>query len=90
MEIGMVVAGGQLYVRAYRGVRSRWYQAAREHGHGHIQVGDVRHDVAFRTEGVEPSADIDDAFRVKYGQSAHLLVAGAEARAATIRIVPAG
>ncbi|MFF3503275.1 DUF2255 domain-containing protein [Streptomyces sp. NPDC003247] len=30
VEIGMAVADGTLYVRAYRGVRSRWYRAARQ------------------------------------------------------------
>lgn len=29
-ELGMVTVDGQLYVRAYRGPSSRWFQAARE------------------------------------------------------------
>ncbi|MER7539069.1 DUF2255 family protein [Streptomyces sp. NPDC097704] len=88
VEVGMVTADGQLYVRAYSGVRSRWYQAAQQHGHGRIRVDGVTHEVLLRTEGIEPSADIDDAFRAKYGQVASFLLGNADARAATIRIAP--
>lgn len=89
VEIGMVVVDGELYVRAYRGVRSRWYGAAREHGHGSIRVGAVTRDVVLVTGGPEPSAGIEAAFRAKYGRVADALVASPEARAATIRIDPA-
>jgi len=88
VEIGMVVVDGELYVRAYRGVRSRWYRAAREHGHGRIQVGDVRRDVVLTTGDLEPPAGLEAAFRGKYGAVADALVASAQARAATIRIDP--
>ncbi|MET7695925.1 DUF2255 family protein [Streptomyces sp. NPDC005483] len=89
VEIGMVVVDGELYVRAYRGVRSRWYQAAREHGHGTIRLGAVLRDVALTTEGLEPPTALDAAFRTKYGPVADALVASPQARAATIRIDPA-
>jgi hypothetical protein len=89
VELGMVVVDGELYVRAYRGVRSRWYRAAREHGHGRIQVGGVGRDVLLETRGLELPAGIEAAFRGKYGQPAEALVASDEARAATIRIDPA-
>ncbi|MGW5781729.1 DUF2255 family protein [Streptomyces sp. NPDC003863] len=88
VEVGMVTADGQLYVRAYNGVRSRWYQAARQHGDGRIRVDGVTHDVLLRTQGIEPSAEIDDAFLSKYGQVASFLLGSADARAATIRIAP--
>ncbi|MET7695222.1 DUF2255 family protein [Streptomyces sp. NPDC005483] len=89
VEIGMVVVDGALYVRAYRGVDSRWYRAAREHGYGTIRVGAVRRDVLLTTGGIEPSEGLDAAFRAKYGPVAEALVASPEARAATIRIDPA-
>ncbi len=89
VEIGMVVVDGELYVRAYRGVHSRWYRAAREHGNGRIQVAAVTRDVLLETHGLEPSAEIDAAFRDKYGRPADALMASTEARAATIRIAPA-
>ncbi len=89
VEVGMVAVDGRLYVRAYSGVRSHWYQAAREHGRGRIRVGDVVHDVRFHTGEAEPSPAIDHAFRDKYGQVAAFLVDTAGAREATLRIAPA-
>ncbi|MBZ9645564.1 DUF2255 family protein [Streptomyces sp. PSKA30] len=89
VEIGMVVVDGELYVRAYRGVRSRWYRAAREHGHGTIQVGGVTRDVLLTTRDLEPPAGLDAAFRGKYGPVADALVARPETHAATIRVDPA-
>jgi hypothetical protein len=89
VQIGMVVVDGQLYVRAYRGVRSSWYRAAREHGHGTIQVGDVSRDVVLTTDGLEPPTGLEAAFRDKYGAVADALVSSQQVRAATIRIDPA-
>lgn len=89
VEIGMVVVHGDLYVRAYRGVRSRWYRAARDHGHGRIEVAGVTRDVLLKTRDLTLTPAIDDAFRAKYGPLADALTASPEARAATIRIDPA-
>lgn len=89
VEVGMVVVDDALYVRAYRGVRSRWYRAAQQHGHGTIRVGAVRRDVLLTTGGLEPAAGLDAAFRAKYGAVAEALVTSQGARAATIRIDPA-
>ncbi|MEW2290436.1 DUF2255 family protein [Streptomyces sp. NPDC047841] len=89
VEIGMVVVDGELYVRAYRGVRSRWYRAARDRGHGRIQVAGVTRKVCFRTRDLDLSPELEAAFRAKYGAVADALVASPEARAATIRIDPA-
>ncbi|MFD6531003.1 DUF2255 family protein [Streptomyces sp. NPDC060184] len=89
VEIGMVVAGGELYVRAYRGAGSRWFRAAREHGHGRVRVDGGGFDVRFETDGLGPSSEIDNAYRAKYGRVAHSLVLGVRAQEATIRIEPA-
>ncbi|MGP4013483.1 DUF2255 family protein [Streptomyces sp. 4N124] len=89
VEIGMVVVDGELYVRAYRGVHSRWYRAAREHGHGTIQVGAATRDVLLTARDLAPPAELNAAFRDKYGRPADALMASTEARAATIRIDPA-
>ncbi|WP_439376762.1 DUF2255 family protein [Amycolatopsis lexingtonensis] len=90
VELGMVLVRGELYVRAYRGAGSRWYRAAREHGHGRIRLGNVTRDVVLETPVGEPAAEIDAAYRRKYGQAAGSLVASPAAHAATVRIVPAG
>ncbi|MEV6740330.1 DUF2255 family protein [Streptomyces sp. NPDC051104] len=89
VEIGMVLVRGELYVRAYRGVRSRWYQAAQKHSHGQIRVGAVTRDVLLETRDTRPAYEIDAAYRNKYGQAAGALVASPAAHAATIRIDPA-
>jgi hypothetical protein len=89
VEVGMVVVDDALYVRAYRGVRSRWYRAAREHGRGTVRVGAVSRDVLLTAGDVEPPAGLDAAFRAKYGAVADALVANPQARAATVRIDPA-
>jgi hypothetical protein len=89
VEIGMVLVGGELYVRAYRGVRSRWYQAAQKHSHGQIRVGAVTRDVLLETRDTRPTSEIDAAYRNKYGQAAGVLAASPAAHAATIRIDPA-
>ncbi|WP_372660145.1 DUF2255 family protein [Amycolatopsis kentuckyensis] len=88
VEIGMAVVDGGVYVRAYRGVRSRWYRAASEHGHGRIELAGVTREVSFTT-GLEPPAGLDAAFAGKYGPVSDALVASPEARAATVRIDPA-
>ncbi|MFE7392750.1 DUF2255 family protein [Streptomyces sp. NPDC057582] len=89
VEIGMVLVRGELYVRAYRGGRSRWYQAAQKHSHGQIRVGTVTRDVLLETRGTRPASEIDAAYRNKYGQAAGPLAASPAAHTATIRIDPA-
>ncbi|NBH06298.1 DUF2255 family protein [Amycolatopsis sp. SID8362] len=88
VELGMAVVGGELYVRAYRGVRSRWYQAAREHGRGRIEVGGAAREVVLTTGGFDPPAGLEAAFAGKYGPVSDALVATPDARAATVRIDP--
>ncbi|MGR6974803.1 DUF2255 family protein [Streptomyces cynarae] len=77
----MVLVSGELYVRAYRGVRSRWYQAAQKHSHGRIRVGAVTRDVLLATRDTMPDYEIDAAYRSKYGQAAGALVASPAAQA---------
>ncbi|MFE7330340.1 DUF2255 family protein [Streptomyces sp. NPDC057565] len=89
VELGMVLVRGELYVRAYRGVRSRWYQAAQKRSHGQIRVGTVTRDVLLETCDTSPASEIDTAYRNKYGQAAGPLAASPAAHAATIRIDPA-
>ncbi|MGW3349237.1 DUF2255 family protein [Nonomuraea rubra] len=89
VEIGMVLVRGELFVRSYRGVRSRWYQAAQKERHGQIRMGAVTRDVLLETRDTTPASEIDAAYRSKYGQAAGALAATPAAHAATIRIDPA-
>ncbi len=85
-----VVVDGRLFVRAYSGTRSRWYQAAMAQQSGQIhaigKVFNVRfaaiHDEALNTR-------IDGVYRKKYATSrymVHMIDAGA--KAATVEILP--
>jgi hypothetical protein len=86
--IWSVVVDGALYVRAYNGQESRWYQAAIRQKAGRITVAGLTKQVRFeRVEG--PINDrIDDAYRAKYKGSPYLdPMIGTTARSATVKIV---
>lgn len=88
--IWSVVVGGTLYVRAYNGTGSRWYQAAVRQKAGRIQAAGMTKDVLF--EPVQQGAvngKVDDAYRAKYAGSPYLApMIGKRAQAATIAILP--
>jgi hypothetical protein len=84
-----VAVGGALYLRAYNGRDSRWYQAAVRQKAGRITAAGVTTDVTF--EPVEGSINdrIDDAYRAKYRGSPYLdPMIGARARSATVKVIP--
>lgn len=86
--IWSVVVDDALYVRAYNGQKSRWYQAALQQKSGRITAAGMTREVTF--EPVEGSINdrIDDAYRAKYKGSPYLApMIGTRARSATIRIV---
>jgi len=88
--IWSVVVDDALYVRAYSGTRSRWYQAAIRQRAGRITAAGSAKEVSFEsvTDGAL-SERIDDAYRVKYRGHQYLPpMIGARARAATVRISP--
>jgi len=87
--IWSVVVDDSLYVRAYNGHSSRWYQAAMRQKAGRITVAGITKEVAF--EPVEGSLNdrIDDAYRAKYKGSPYLSpMIGTRARTATVRVMP--
>ena len=89
--IWSVAVGDGLYVRAYNGQKSRWYQAATRHKAGRIIAAGMTKEVAFElVEG--PINDlIDEAYRKKYRGSPYLSpMIGGRARSATVRVVPRG
>ncbi len=86
--IWVVRVGDDLYVRSYRGPSGSWYRAAQLTGRGRISVGGVERDVTFERHGVE--ADVDQAYRAKYGRSTYVdAMLTAETAATTLRLVPA-
>jgi len=87
--IWSVAVDDALYVRAYNGQDSRWYQAAKRQKAGRIIAASMTKEV--RLEPVDgPINDrIDDAYRAKYKGSPYLIpMIGASARSATIMIIP--
>lgn len=91
VELGMVVAGKRLFVRAYRGPGSRWYQAALAARHGWIRARGDAWQVTLSPADDQPHGDIDIAYQAKYGHlgaAATALVLSPGAHTATLRISP--
>jgi hypothetical protein len=88
-QIWSVAVDGDLYVRAYKGRESRWYQAAARHGAGRISAAGMTREVTFEPVDGTIDARVDDAYRAKYGSSPYLgPMIGARARRATMRVLP--
>ena len=87
--IWSVTVDADLYVRAYNGTRSRWYQAAMRQTRGRITAAGMTRDVAFEPIVGDINDRVDEAYRAKYRRSPYLSpMIGAQARAATVKIVP--
>jgi len=87
--IWSVVVDGALYVRAYNGQNSRWYQAAMRQKAGRITAAGMTKDVSFEPLDGPINDLIDDAYRAKYKGSPYLSpMMGAGPRAATVKVMP--
>ena len=87
--IWSVVVDGDVYVRAYNGQRSRWYQAAVAQRAGRISAASEQHDVTFEPVDGPVNADIDAAHRAKYADSPYLdPMISDRARTATVKVIP--
>ncbi|MBW0000912.1 MAG: DUF2255 family protein [Verrucomicrobia bacterium] len=87
--IWSVAVADSLYVRAYHGKGSRWYQAALRQKAGRIRAAGLTRDVTFEPVDGPINDRIDEAYRAKYGDSSYLSpMIGARARAATVKVMP--
>jgi hypothetical protein len=87
--IWSVVVGDALFVRAYNGQDSRWYQAALRQKAGRIVAAGMTTEVSFDPVVGSMNDQIDAAYRTKYADSPYLAsMIGKRARAATMKIVP--
>jgi hypothetical protein len=87
--IWSVVVDGDVYVRAYNGISSRWYQAALRQRAGRVRAAGVDREVGFEPTDGDGEDRIDEAYRTKYADSPYLApMLAARARAATVRVVP--
>lgn len=85
-----VVVEDNLYVRAYNGTNSRWYQSAIEQKAGRIHAAGKVMEVTFEPiRDEELNKKIDDAYRIKYSSSPYLKpMIGERTKAATVKITP--
>lgn len=87
--IWSVAVDGALYVRAYNGTRSSWYQAAVRRKAGRIRAAGMTKEVVFEPATDAVADQIDEAYRAKYRTSQYLgHMIGARSRAATVKIMP--
>ena len=87
--IWSVAVDGALYVRAYNGQDSRWYQAAMRQKTGQIAAAGISKQVSFEPVTGKINDRIDDAYRAKYKGSPYLKpMIGEGARSATVKINP--
>ena len=87
--IWAVVMDGDLYVRAYNGVNSRWYQSAMQQKAGRIHAASMIYEVVFLPVEEDINNVIDEAYKKKYSRSPYLSpMISSRARAATVRIMP--
>jgi hypothetical protein len=93
VTIWVVRSGGDLYVRSWLGHGGAWFRAAQQTCKGRITASGVEKDVTF--EDVDAADNINDAldaaYQTKYRHSASHVppMISSQARAATLRLVPA-
>lgn len=86
-----VAVNGDLFVRAYSGQKSRWYQAALKQKAGCIHAAGMIKEVSFEPVDDAPiNSLIDEAYNAKYKGSPYLRpMISEKAKSATIKIIPA-
>ncbi|HMC67504.1 MAG TPA: DUF2255 family protein [Gemmataceae bacterium] len=91
VTIWVVRLGDDLYVRAVNGRSGAWFRGTQVRHAGHIQAGGVDKDVTFVDADPNFNDQIDAAYRSKYRRYAASIIGSvlsAEARSATIKLVP--
>lgn len=87
--IWSVVVDGDLYVRAYNGQASRWYQAAVRQRAGRISVAGMTRDVSFEPVVGPVNDRIDDAYGARYRTSPYLdRMRSRRSRCTTVKVLP--
>ena len=84
--------GDDLYVRSVNGRGSAWFRGVQACHAGHVRAGGVEKEVTFVEEADSDINDqIDAEYATKYRRYAASIIShinGADARAATIKLVP--
>lgn len=86
--IWSVSVDGKLFVRAYNGTASRWYNAAITQRKGKIEAAGLERSVDFEPVNDDKMNErIDEAYRKKYATSAYLnSMISNRAKAATVQV----
>jgi len=86
--IWSVAVDDALYVRAYNGQNSRWYQAALRQKAGRITAAGMTKEASFEPVEGPINDRVDDAYRAKYKGSRYLKpMISTRARSATVRVM---
>ena len=91
VTIWVIRHGDDLYVRSVNGRTAAWFRGTQVRHEGHIQAGGVDKDVTFVDADPDLNDQIDAAYRTKYRRYAASIVGSvlsAEARSATLKLVP--
>jgi hypothetical protein len=90
VTIWAVRVGEELYVRSVRGDAGGWFKAAEQRHEGRIEADTTAVDVAFEDVPHHFDAEIDEAYKVKYGYPSAPVdsITTDAAKATTIRVVP--
>lgn len=83
-----VIVDGELYVRAYNGIASRWFKSTLREQAGRIHAAGMVKEVNFQpVRDIATIHKIDDAYRTKYNKSPYMEhMISSRAQSATIRI----
>ncbi|NIK93293.1 DUF2255 family protein [Mangrovimonas sp. CR14] len=85
--IWVVEVQGELYVRAYSGTRSRWYEAAIQQKAGKIKAAGLERAVKFEPVSGAVNDQIDEAYKLKYSGSPYLgSMISERAKTATVKV----
>ena len=86
--IWSVAVDDALYVRAYNGTDSSWFQAALRQKAGRIIAAGMTKEVTFESITGQINDLIDEAYRQKYRDNAYLnSMINTRARAATVKVM---
>jgi len=88
--IWVVRHSDDLYVRSVNGRTAAWFRGTQVRHEGRIWAGGIEKDVTFMEVGDEINDELDAVYRTKYRryQSSVSHIISAEARTATIKLVP--
>jgi hypothetical protein len=90
VTIWAVRVDDDLYARAAEGGAGGWYEAAETRHEGRIEADSTAVDVTFEDAPHHLDAEVDEAYRAKYGHPSDAVdsITTEAAKATTIRVVP--